>query len=327
MHVGAIVTVRSSLGPQRPSEKSNPTHTANIPPIARWDLLGKSVLDRAIERLQAFGIGEITVIAEEARHPAADSTRSASGFWSSWDAAISRCLQFELGTLLMIRVGPYVELNVADFLRFHRETSSAMTQVYDHRGALDLVAIDAKRLSKGTASFRNRLRDLIPSHQRYRFDGYSNRLASVADFRRLAKDALTGIAGIRPIGNEISPNVWVSKDARIHQSARICGPAYIGKNSRVNAWCTIRGASAVEQQCEIDCGTTVDDSCVLAGSYIGAGLHVCGSILCHQTLFHLGRDLQLQFHDSKLFAKTSGTRILLPSTRGTQVPYSRSVAQ
>jgi hypothetical protein len=33
-------------------------------------------------------------------------------------------------TLLLVRVGPYVELDVSEFLRFHRQVASPLTQAY-----------------------------------------------------------------------------------------------------------------------------------------------------------------------------------------------------
>ena len=316
MHVGAIVTVPGRVQLRnRTAEEGLNSSSSSIPPIAQWDLLGKSVLDRTIERLQAFGVGEICIIPEQSLDPTPAPPLNA--FWTSWEAAISRCLTFDLETLLLFRVGPYVELDVPDFLRFHRETSSAMTQAYDKRGALDLVAIDGRRLATGTGSFRARLRDLIPAHQRYHFSGYSNRLSSASDFRALVRDALVGVAGVRAIGTEVSTNIWVGKDARIDSSARIAAPAYIGKNTRVNAACVIGGASSIEQQSQIDCGTTVHDSCVLPSTYIGPGLKVCGTIVYQETLFHLGRNLELQFHDHKLFGKTFSGKALLPRMRPT----------
>lgn len=333
VHVGAILTVPSRARLQRGNtESSRPVVEGNaggnIPPIAQWDLLGKSVLDRAVERLQAFGAGEISVMAEQESHSSADVSDSPNSFWTAWEEVIARCLQFQLGTLLLVRVGPYVELDLADLLRFHRETFSVMTQVYDQRGALDLVAVDGKRLAQGTGSFRSRLRGLIPGHRRYQFNGYSNRLSDAGDFRCLVKDALHGRAGVRPIGKELGTNIWVGEGARIEESVRVLTPAYIGKNSRVHAACIISGASAIEQQSEIDCGTTVHDSSVLASSYVGTSLKVCGSVVCQKTLFYLRRNLQLQFHDARLFRETFTIRDLLPRSRVTAfAPHAQSVSQ
>jgi hypothetical protein len=327
VHVGAILTVPGRVQLQHRTAQASfsvvDTGALAISPLAQWDVLGKSVLDRTIERLQAFGVGEIAVIPEPANPPQIPNT-----FWSAWEAAVANCLKFDLETLLIIRVGPYVELDLPDFLRFHRETSSAMTQVYDPRGALDLVAINTRRLAREEGSFRGRLRNLIPGHQRYHFTGYSNRLSTTSDFRRLVRDALVGIAHIRPIGKEVSANVWLGKDARLDRSAVILPPAYIGNYCRINAGCVIRESSAIEQQSLIDCGTTVDDSCILPGTYIGAGLRLCGTIVHQETLFHLGRNLELRFNDHKLFGRTFSGKALLPRIRSTAAaPYTQSIMQ
>ena len=113
-------------------------------PLAQWDVLGKSVVDRIRERLHVFGVSEIAVISQQ--NVGGEHGAGAGNFWTAWNDVIS--LKFDLTTLLLVRVGPYVELDIADFLQFHRETSSAMTQVYDAHGALDLVAVD------GTGTFR-----------------------------------------------------------------------------------------------------------------------------------------------------------------------------
>jgi hypothetical protein len=329
VHVGAILTIPNGVRLQRERSQSalsdghnNTAADPNTAPIARWDLLGKSVLDRVLERLQMFGVSEASVIAEQATDAAADAGDATNAFWSAWDAAISRYLQFDLQTLLLVRAGPYAEVDVADWLHFHRETASAMTQVYDQHGALDLVAIDAKRLARGEGSFRNRLRSLIPKHRRYSYSGYSNRLSDIRDFHRLMEDALCGRAAIHPIGEEVQANVWANETARIADSARIVAPAYIGRNSRVNAGCTI-SSSVIEEQSEVDCGTTVNDSCVLGGSYVGAGLKVRGAVVYQDTFFHLGRNIRLQFRDHRLFGRNLSTRRFLPRRRPAAAGWNR----
>ena len=295
MHVGAIITIPNGVRLSQAESRDSSAVEFSVPAIAHWDLLGKSILERVKERLQVFGVSEISVIAEQAT--------PGSAFWTAWEEVISRYLQFDLQILLLIRVGPYTEVDVADWLRFHRETSSAMTQVYDQQGVLDLVAIDARRLARGEGSFRNRLRSLIPNHQRYRLSGYSNRLGGFGDVHRLRKDALCGRVGIRPSGTEVQPNVWIGENTRIAESARITGPTYIGHDCRVNVGCAI-SESAIEQQSEIDCGTVVHDSCVQRGTYVGTGLKVRSSVVYQNVFFHLGRNVRLQFRDRRLFGKT-----------------------
>jgi len=259
-------------------------------------VLGASLLNRTVERMRISGVSEIAVVREDGISAQTDSGVEFINCVPEWDNLVSRYLGYGLKTLLLARVGPYVELDVTDFLRFHRENSSPVTQVYDQHGALDLFAIDAAHLCDRQSSFRARLKSPAP----YTFRGYTNRLWDAHDFRQLVKDALFGRAGVRPLGREVAANVWVNDDAWVEESARIVGPAYIGKNSRVHAGCTINGASSIEQQCEIDCGTSVDDCSILSRTYLGMALKVCNAVASEHTLFHLGRNVELQFHDRRL---------------------------
>ena len=333
MHIGAILTVPGGVRLHHTGSdfrrQANGFAASTTTPIACWDLLGKNILDRLRERLQVFGVNEISVISEQTMGPGAQLTSSTTAFWHAWNAVIAQYLQLDLTTLLLLRVGPYLELDIADLVRFHRETASPMTQVYDSRSALDVVAVDAKQLAQGSGSFRTRLQGLIPKHGRYPFTGYCNRLVDVRDFHRLVDDALCGRAGIRPIGKEIRANVWAGDNARIDNSAQISAPAYIGKHSKICPNCIITGTTTIEQNCEIDSGTTIDHSCILPGSYVGPGLSVCGGVVYQQTFFHLGRNVQLQFRDRRLFGTNLPGRAFLSHRRASmsQVPNPRTFVQ
>src|SRR5437762_11742567 len=103
-------------------------------------------------------------------------------------------------TLLLVRLGPYVELDYSDFLRFHRESAAALTQANHALGAMDLIAVDAKQLRDTKDSFRARLSAMIADRREYRFTGYLNALADPADFRRSEE---------RRVGKECRSRVWV----------------------------------------------------------------------------------------------------------------------
>jgi hypothetical protein len=290
VHVGAIVTISTSV----PSEGFGGGVRSS--PMACWDLLGASLLDRTVERLRMSGVSEITIVREHGTSAQSSSGIELINCLPEWDNVVSRYLGYGLKTLLLVRVGPYVELDVTEFLRFHRESSSPVTQANDQQGALDLLAIDATHLRDTLGSYGG----ILQSPARYTFLGHINRLWDAHDFRQLVRDALFGRAGIRPLGREVAANVWVHEDAWVDESTRIVGPAYIGKNSRVNAGCMISGASSIEQQCEIDCGTTVDDCSILSRTYVGMALKLRNAVASEHTLFHLGRNVELQFHDRRL---------------------------
>jgi hypothetical protein len=218
---------------------------------------------------------------------------------------VSDYLNQGIETLLLVRLGPYVELDLPDLLRFHRDAASPLTQVYKGRTALDLVVVDATPLRDGTGSFRTRLSELIPQRQRYAFTGYANRLAEPSDFRRLVQDALSGHCAIRPVGREVRPGIWYGENARVDRSATILAPAFIGAETCVEASCTVSGASSLERQCEVDCGTTVDDCCVFPGTYLGMGLNVTHALVKGSRLFHLNRNIEVEIGDSRLIGAAS----------------------
>jgi NDP-sugar pyrophosphorylase family protein len=275
------------------------------------ELLGQRLLDRVIQRLRASGVERVSVISEKSRSKISqidELVYAGGGFWSAWDSVVSQSLTNGIETLLLTRLGPYVEVEVPDLIRFHQANSNPLTQVYDEKGPLDFVLVNAAELNGADGSFRSRLSSFIPHRNRYRFSGYSNRLSAPADFRRLVHDAFLGRCAIRPTGREVRPGVWMGDYSFIDNSARIDAPAYIGAGTRIGASCNIGGSSAIERNCEIDCGTIVEDCCILPGTYVGMGLNVRHSLVSGSKLFHLKRNIEMEFKDRSLIANTLASR-------------------
>jgi hypothetical protein len=331
VYVGAIVTIAAGarreeesgrLSAQRPGSHHSVPQLLLGSPAVTWDVLGRSVLDRTLDRLRIFGTDHVTVISEDGLcrwslpGTFTDHPHNGSGFWPAWEGVVSQYLSHGMETLLLVRLGPYVELDISEFLRSHREAGSSLTQAYHSQGPLDFVAVDAKQLRNAGHSFRAGFSGMIGDRHEYRFKGYVNPLADPADFRRLAEDALRGQCAIRPIGHEVTPGIWVGNGARIDRSATLLAPAYVGRNSLVRASGTISGASAVEKECEVDCATTVDSSCILAHTYLGMGLSVSNAIVGAGRLFHLGRGVELQMGDNRLIGDTSNSQTFRRRTRG-----------
>ena len=315
MHVGAIITVpanHTSLG-----DLDQKNHSASIGvsrDFGTIDVLGQSLLERLRTKLLADGVNEISVVKEEVS-TTPEITTPQNSFWIQWDAILSRYLNLQARTILLLRLGAYVEIDFADLIRAHRQTTSPMTQVFDRHGALDVVAIDGKEFSSATGTYRARLRSLLFRQHRYAAPGYSNRLRSLKDLRRLITDALSGDAALRPVGREIRPNVWAGSDAIIHDSAEIEGPAFIGANTRVSADCSISGMSSIERNCRLDYGTKVHQSSVLADTQLGIGLNVRHSVVAGNSLHHLGRNLVLRVDDGRILKQAEDKRTFLDVAR------------
>lgn len=328
MNIGAIVTVAGQLKTEAANEgMSSPHHALTKPlggsPFACHEILGQTLLQRTLLNLRSFGIKQQSVLFEESGAETFLPSRiaPAGGFFSAWENAIDQQLRQGADLLLLIRLGAYLEIDFSHLLRFHRETSSALTQVYDHKSAFEVAIVSANQLESqnGAGSYRGRLSALIPYHRRYIFRGYSNRLREPQDLRRLVQDALLRRNSIRPIGDQVSPDVWLGKGAEADPAACISAPAYIGDHTRIKSGCTINGVTAIERECVVDFGTTVTDSCVLQGTYLGMGLNVSNSIAAPGKLFNLARNIEVDISDRHLIGKPLTARSFLgfrkPATR------------
>lgn len=318
MNVAAIVTIAAEKAVDNGdgfdgagSSTPNRLGIFSRSPMASREVLGRSILEHIVQRLQRFAPTAISVISEDCSEPLeADAPHSVSGFWSAWDSIVSQYVSQGVQQLLLLRVGPYVEIDLHDLARFHCQHSSALTQVCAGPNALDMVLVDAAQLRAGEGSFRSRLSAMISRRRRYLFSGYMNRLTDAYGFRSLVQDALLGRTEIRPKGCEVHPGIWYGEGVRVDGSSRVESPAYLGDGTRIGTSCTITGASTIERGSEIDCGTTVDQCCIFPGTYVGMGLHVKHALVSGSQLFHLGHQVEIQFTDPNLIGSVRLARYM-----------------
>ena len=340
MYIGAILTIAgSSAASGRLSQFPARSNSLLLgKPVATWDLLGKSLLDRFIERLRVFGVDRVSVIFEDAlnrpgqRGPVGAVSQAGSAFWNTWDSVVSEYLQHGMETLVLVRLGSYAELDLADVLRSYHHTGSDLLQVYRNQSPLDFVVVRASRLRDGAGSYRNRLSSLLRQRRVYCMEGYFNPLVSPADFRRLISDAMLGRCSIRPVGREVEPGIWLGPGASLDRNAMLEPPVYLGAGSSVGPACKLLGLSSIERQCEIDAGTIVEQSCVLQGTYLGMGLHLQNTIAGNSKLFHLERGIEVEIQDSRLIGKpglhhnvTRAARSFMSSVLSTHAAQAASV--
>ena len=159
-------------------------------------------------------------------------------------------------------------------------------------------------LRESDSAYRTTLSNLIPDQEHFYYQGYTNRLRKPQDFRLLVEDALTGKCNLRPVGTEVGDGIWFGAGADVDDTCTISGPAFIGAGTRIAACTSISGGSAIERDCEIDCGTTVDGSWILQETYVGFGLNVRRSIVSNQKMFNLDRKTELAINDPRLIRAT-----------------------
>jgi hypothetical protein len=272
----------------------------NISPI-HSELLGQSLLDRALAKLTHFGVTQYATVSEDiAGQLFASRTPSSRSFIDTWERIVSRYVEEGVELLLFLRVNAYCDLDYMQLLRFHLETESPVTQAYASDGPLDVVLLDASRLRGRDAAYWRSLNSLISRPARFLYRGYVNRLGRPQDFYALINDGLRGRCGLRPVGTETGEWVWQGADVHVDRSAVITGPVFIGAGSMIGACCTIIGGSSIEHQCEVDCGTVVEQSWVTQNTYLGVALDVRRAIVGPSTLFHLDRNVEVQIGDRHL---------------------------
>jgi len=325
LKIGAIVTLG---GRKSDGDLSRPSHffqkelfgTSSRMMI---EVLGRSLVDRALDNVRYLGAVEPVLISEATSSGRVFPARGAkpTGFINAWESAVGQYIRNGIELLLLIRMSTYADVDFADVLRFHAETKAPVTQAYDSSGSLDIAVVNAGLLRGAEGSYRNVLSSLIPRRRRYLYQGYVNRLNNPHSFRTLVEDGLTGKCGLRPLGVETQPQLWLGEGAQIDPSVFITGPAFIGSGTSVRAHCVIEGTTSIERNCEIDCGTMVENSCVLPDTYIGVGLRVKGAIVANRRLFNLDRDVEVGFGDHRLINVTSRTPPLIGALRNSLHGY------
>jgi hypothetical protein len=190
--------------------------------------------------------------------------------------------------ILLIVLGSYAEIDLLDLVRFHYEGQNRVTRVFDQEGPLGISLLD-----RGSVLTNREKADqvqCIPS-SRYDFLGYVIRLSSTVSYRRLVEDALLGRCEIKPTGVQTRANVWVDETARVHPSAQVNAPCYIGAAVEISAGVVVRGCSSVERNCRIDLGTTLDHASILPNTHVAPGLYVRESVVDGSRLEDLARGI------------------------------------
>lgn len=309
MQIGSILTLAGTgesdvTLAEAPARRSRKFLTGV--PDPRLDVLGKSLLDRAVDRMVAAGTKAPVVISEggTATHVLPPRSMKSGNFIGAWENAVAEWVQQGVELLVLGRTSAYSDLDYEELVRFHKERKAPLTQVYAPDGPLDVAVVDAAYLrgsaSNADSAYRKLLSGLIPEQERFFYRGYVNRLRKPTDFCKLIEDALHGRCELRAACTEVAPGVWYGTGAEVDDSCQVIGPAFIGAGTRIAACCTISGGSVIERNCEIDYGTTVEQAWVLPNTYVGVGLDVRRCIVGNNRMFHLDRKVEIGISDRHL---------------------------
>ena len=302
MQIAAILTVAEEESPRCAFSLVGREAPGTNPSFAKVELLGASLLDRTLLKLRELGTLRPKVLSGRnvSDHVLPSRATRSGSFIDSWEKALSGYVNAGVESILLVRVGTYADVDYRKLIHFHHETGSPLSHVYCGETSLDIAVVNATLLRNSDDLVRRALSHLIPQQKRFRYEGYVNRLHHREELYRLTVDGLRRRCQLSPVGTEIRPDVWCADAAEIDSTVSIQGPAFIGARTKIAAGCTISGTSSIERDCEIDCGTVIDNSLVLRGTYIGVALDVRRSVVGNARIFNLDRNVEVSVSDARL---------------------------
>jgi carbonic anhydrase/acetyltransferase-like protein (isoleucine patch superfamily) len=292
-------------------------------PLSFFPVLGRPVARQVVEDLFRGGCDRVSVI-HTRPVPAELATDLRDGrsawkqvaedrLWKSAEDEFSEFAQEGAELVIVYQLGPYVELDCEGLVQKHLDGPQRVTRARAGEERLPIFVLSASRRNDAAALFRSQLERSRQSIATEAAAKYVNELANSGSLRQLALDSFSGKTSFRPQGKEIRPGVWVGPAARVHKSARLVAPCYIGGGSRIAASALITRGSSVEHHSEIDCGTAVENSTVLPCSYVGPGLDLAHSLLRFDSITNLKRDVHVKLDDASIaraLPQMAGTRTL-----------------
>jgi NDP-sugar pyrophosphorylase family protein len=89
------------------------------------------------------------------------------------------------------------------------------------------------------------------------------------------RDLLMGTFSASTIGGrEREPGVWISRNVSLHPTVELLAPVYIGANCRIEEGARIGPSAVIGEGCIVDEQSSVANTLVAPGTYIGQGLEL-----------------------------------------------------
>ncbi len=97
-------------------------------------------------------------------------------------------------------------------------------------------------------------------------------------------------------GREREPGIWLGRNVSLHATATLSAPVYIGENCRIGARTKVGPNAVLGGDCVIDRDTSITETVVMKGSYIGEGLELDHTIVdrCHLISIQAGTHITIK---------------------------------
>lgn len=134
-----------------------------------------------------------------------------------------------------------------------------------------------------------------------------------------------GDTGLVKTGRTIGDNVIVGRGTRIHPSAHIEGPAYIGERCLISPEAKIGPNAYIGADSIVEDGAILADCAVLPHTYVGPRLEICRKLVYRSTAYDIDRKVSLDAIDEFLLGGTQKSTANGPSTLERIVAFATAV--
>ncbi|WP_239346605.1 mannose-1-phosphate guanyltransferase [Frankia sp. CiP3] len=117
----------------------------------------------------------------------------------------------------------------------------------------------------------------------YALDGYWEDVGTIPSFLRVQADVLNGQVDVEIGGFEVSPGVWVGRDADVHPEAVLSGPLVIGDYTKVEAGAELREFTVIGSNVVVKQGAFLHRAVVQDNALIGPQANLRGCVIGKST--------------------------------------------
>lgn len=110
-------------------------------------------------------------------------------------------------------------------------------------------------------------------------------------------------------GREVDEGIWLSRNVMLHPTARLQPPVYIGENCRIESHTQLGPCAVIGRNCVLGSASTVEDSVVFPGSYVGEALELKEVLVDRNRLINVRMDVAVSITDEFILGGLSAVSL------------------
>src|SRR5689334_6893162 len=162
------------------------------------EVAGKSALQRTAERLNHFGVSQVTAVIEGQSSDSwlkplsgvSQTLASPDRFWRAAENAFNDLVQAGAELVILVRLGAYSEIDFESMVQFHLDGHCRVSQAARGGQPMDIFCISASRRNDAASLFRSHLTRCRSDCPLFEDAGYFNALLNLSTSGNLRSTSL-----------------------------------------------------------------------------------------------------------------------------------------